>query len=155
MKTLLILLVLTLSLCACSTKKTVQNETASADFVALTLSKAAENAHTDLAMLAKLRGQGIDILLPPLDPSLEKPISLSWTGEAGGALKEICLALGYKYKEMGTASGQSLSVVVYGLNTPAHEILEDISWQVEPQAKVKIDPFERSITLARTQKAVR
>ncbi len=70
----------------------------------------------ELAMLAKLRGQGLKPLLLPSDPSLSQPVSIAWTGPAGGALKEICLQLGYRYQEMGAPSAQPLVVVVRGMN---------------------------------------
>ena len=101
-------------------------------------------------MLARLRGQGMQPLLPPADPALNQPVSLDWTGEASGALREICLQLGYRYKEVGTPSAQSLTVVIYGLNRPAHELLEDIAWQIQPQGVVRVDPVNRVLTLART-----
>ena len=72
-------------------------------------------------MLAKLRGQGLQPLLPPADPSLSQPVSISWTGPAEGAVKEICLQLGYRYQEAGKPSAQILTVVVRGLNRPAHD----------------------------------
>jgi len=120
------------------------------DFVAVTLGDAAEQAHSELAMLAALRGQGLQPLLPPQDPALSKPVSVSWTGPANGAVKEICLQLGYRYQEMGTPSAQALSVVIRGLNRPAHELLEDIAWQIQPQAVVRVDAINRVITLAKT-----
>lgn len=123
------------------------------DFVALTLGQAAEEAHSDLAMLAKLRGQGLQPLLPPPDASLAERMSISWTGPAEGALKEVCLKAGYKYREVGTPSAQELSVVVHGLDKTAHELLEDIAWQIQPQAVLRVDPLNRQITLARTQGA--
>ena len=91
-------------------------------------------------------------LLPPPDPSLNKPVSVAWTGPAAGALKEICLQLGYRYEEMGSPSTQPLTVVVRGLNRPAHVLLEDIAWQIQPQAALRVDPISRVITLARTVK---
>jgi hypothetical protein len=126
-----------------------------ADFVAVTLGEAAEQAHGELAMLAKLRGQGLQPLLPPPDPSLEKLVSVSWTGEASGALKEICLQTGYRYQEMGAPSAESLVVVVHGLNRRAYDALEDIAWQIQPQAVLRVDPIGRVITLARTKKGGR
>lgn len=120
------------------------------DFVSQTLGEAAEQAHSDLAMLAKLRGQGVQPLLPPPAPDLMKETTISWTGPAAGALKEICLAVGYQYREFGTPSAQPLTVIVRGTNRVAYELLEDIAWQVQPQAMVKVDPFNRVITLART-----
>lgn len=104
-------------------------------------------------MLAGLRGQGLQPLLPPADPSLNLPVSITWTGPADGALKEICLQLGYRYKEMGTPSAQVLTVVVRGLNRPAHELLEDIAWQIQPRGVVRIDPVNRVLTLAGTPEA--
>ena len=41
-------------------------------------------------------------------------------------------------------------MVVRGLNRPAHVLLEDIAWQVQPQAILQVDPIGRVITLART-----
>ena len=122
-----------------------------ADFVAVTLGEAAEQAHSELAMLAKLRGQGLVPLLPQPDPSLDALISVSWTGPAAGALNEICLQTGYRYQEMGSPSTQALVVVVHGLNRRAHHVLEDIAWQIQPQAVVRVDPIARVITLARTK----
>ena len=116
----------------------------------VTLGDAAQIAHGELAMLAKLRGQGLQPLLPPADPSLSQPVSISWTGPAEGAVKEICLQLGYRYQEAGKPSAQILTVVVRGLNRPAHVLLEDIAWQVQPQAVLRVDPIGRVITLART-----
>ena len=151
MKKVCLLLMCCLAVAACA-KKTEAPATSPADFVAVTLGDAAETAHSELAMLAKLRGQGLQPLLPPSDPSLSQPVSIAWTGPAGGALKEICLQLGYRYQEMGAPSAQPLVVVVRGMNRPAHVLLEDIAWQVQPQAVVRVDPISRVITLARTSK---
>ena len=137
-------------LAGCAGKKPTQDPTNPADFVTVTLGDAAQIAHGELAMLAKLRGQGLQPLLPPADPSLSQPVSISWTGPAEGAVKEICLQLGYRYQETGKPTAQMLTVVVRGLNRPAHVLLEDIAWQVQPQAVVRVDPIGRSITLART-----
>ena len=151
MKKVCLLLMCCLAATACA-KKAETPATSPADFVAVTLGDAAETAHSELAMLAKLRGQGLKPLLPPSDPSLSQPVSIAWTGPAGGALKEICLQLGYRYQEMGAPSAQPLVVVVRGMNRPAHVLLEDIAWQVQPQAVVRVDPISRVITLARTSK---
>ena len=132
----------------------VKQQSASADFVAVTLGQAAEEAHSDLAMLARLRGQGLQPLLPPPDASLAEKTSISWTGPAEGALKQICLNIGYKYRETGTPSAQELSVVVHGLDKTAQELLEDIAWQIQPQAVLRVDPLNRQITLVRTQEAL-
>lgn len=131
-----------------------KQQSAPADFVAITLGQAAEEAHSDLAMLARLRGQGLQPLLPPPDASLAEKTSISWTGPAEGALKQICLNIGYKYRETGTPSAQELSVVVHGLDKTAQELLEDIAWQIQPQAVLRVDPLNRQITLARTQEAI-
>lgn len=131
-----------------------QQQSAPADFVAITLGQAAEEAHSDLAMLARLRGQGLQPLLPPPDASLAEKTSISWTGPAEGALKQICLKIGYKYRETGTPSVQELSVIVHGLDKTAQELLEDIAWQIQPQAVLRVDPLNRQITLARTQEAL-
>jgi hypothetical protein len=149
MKNVLLMLCCCLSFVACA-KKTPPVP-APDDFVAVTLGEAAEQAHGELAMLAKLRGQGLQPLLPPPDPSLEKLISVSWTGPADGALKEICLQTGYRYQEMGAPSAQALVVVVRGLSRRAYDVLEDIAWQIQPQAVVRVDPIGRVITLARTK----
>ena len=61
--------------------------------------------------------------------------------------------MGYRYQELGSPSPQALMVVVRGLNRPAHMLLEDIAWQVQPQAVLRVDPIGRVITLARTSKA--
>ena len=139
-----------LLLAGCAKKGEVAAPASPGDFVAVTLGDAAEVAHSELAMLAKLRGQGLQPLLPPADPVLSQPVSISCTGPAEGALKEICLQLGYRYQETGKPTAQVLTVVVRGLNRPAHVLLEDIAWQVQPQAVVRVDPIGRSITLART-----
>ena len=152
-RTIVLLLCCCLPLAACAKKADPPSVSNPADFVAVTLGGAAEQAHGELAMLAKLRGQGLHPLLPPADPSLEKPVTVAWAGPAAGALKEICLQLGYRYEEIGSPSAQSLTVVVRGLNRPAHVLLEDIAWQVQPQAVVSVDPINRIITLARTIKA--
>ena len=119
----------------------------------LRLGRLRNRPHGELAMLARLRGQGLQPLLPPADPSLAQPVSIDWTGEASGALKAICLQLGYRYKEAGSPSAQALTVVVRGLNRPAHELLEDIAWQIQPQAVVRVDSVNRVLTLARTSGA--
>ena len=136
-----------LAACAPRQKEAV---TTPADFVAVSLGDAAEKAHGELAMLAKLRGQGIQPLLPPPDPSLAAPVAISWTGPAMGALKEICLKVGYRYQEVGTPSAQELIVVVQGSDRSAYSLIEDIAWQVQPQAVVRVDPFNRIIPLARS-----
>ncbi len=149
-KTLLMLSCLALAACA---QKAAPPVPPSVDFVSATLGQAAEQAHGELAMLARLRGQGLQPLLPPADPSLNLPVSLAWTGEASGALKEICLQLGYRYRETGAPSAQAMPIVVRGLNRPAHELLEDIAWQIQPQAVVRVDPVNRVLTLASTSGA--
>ena len=138
-----------LALAACA-EKAAPPVPPSVDFVSATLGQAAEQAHGELAMLARLRGQGLQPLLPPTDPSLNQPVTITWTGPADGALKEICLQLGYRYKEAGTPTAQVMTVVVRGLNRPAHELLEDIAWQIQPQGMVRVDPVNRVLTLART-----
>lgn len=143
------LLMCCLSLAACA-PKTSPPVPDSVDFVSATLGQAAEQAHGELAMLARLRGQGMQPLLPPADPSLNLPVSLAWTGEASGALKAICLQLGYRYRETGAPSAQTMPIVVHGLNRPAHELLEDIAWQIQPQAVLRVDPVNRVLTLAGT-----
>jgi hypothetical protein len=149
MKNHLLLLLLCCSLASACAKQS-QPVSSPADFVAVTLGAAAEQAHSELAMLAMLRGQGLQPLLPPPDPSLEQLISVSWTGPADGALKEIALQIGYRYQEMGSPSAQALVVVIHGLNRRAHHVLEDIAWQIQPLAVVRVDPIGRVITLART-----
>lgn len=58
-----------LALVGCAGKKPVpQTPQARHDFVAVTLGDAAQTAHGELAMLAKLRGRGLQPLLPPADP---------------------------------------------------------------------------------------
>jgi len=148
-----VLIVCLLLFAGCAKKTVDQGAIQPADFVATTLGQAAESAHSELAMLAKLRGQGLQPLLLPADPALNQPVSISWTGPADGALKEICLNVGYRYQELGSPSAQPLMVVVRGLNRPAHVLLEDIAWQVQPQAALRVDPIGRVVTLARTTKA--
>jgi hypothetical protein len=140
-----------LPLAAC-TEKAKAPAASPVDFVAATLGEAAEQAHSELAMLAQLRGQGVKPLLPAPHPSLDKQVSVSWTGPASGVLKDICLQLGYRYRESGAPSTQALTVVVYGLRRPAYAIIEDIAWQIQPQGSVLVDPVSRVITLARTAK---
>ena len=150
MKTVFLLLCCLVA-AACA-QKTELPSSSPADFVAVTLGGAAETAHSELAMLAKLRGQGMQPLLPPPDPSLQETVSIAWTGSAVGALKEICLQLGYRYQEIGRPSAQPLVVVVRGTNSQAYRLLEDIAWQIQPQAVLRIDPIGRIITLARSSK---
>ena len=149
-KTLLIVSCLALAACA---EKAAPPVPPSVDFVTATLGQAAEQAHGELAMLARLRGQGMQPMLPPADPSLAQPVSIDGTGEASGALKAICLQLGYRYRDTGAPSAQTLTIVVHGLNRPAHELLEDIAWQIQPQAVVRVDPVNRVLTLAGTSGA--
>lgn len=130
--------------------RTVSPAEAPPDFVALTLGQAAEQAHSELAMLAKLRGQGLEPLLPPPDPALSQNITIAWTGPASGALQQICLSVGYRYREIGKPGVQPLTVVVQGTNRPAYTLIEDIAWQVQPNARVQIDPITRTISLAGT-----
>lgn len=153
MKKALVLLCCGLLLAGCASRK-AQQQTSPADFVAVTLGSAAEVAHSELAMLAKLRGQGVQPILPPPDPSLSFPVSVSWTGPAAGVLKEICLKTGYRYHEVGTPSAQDLVVVVHGTDRPAYNLIEDVAWQVQPQAVVRVDPFNRILTLARSSNNV-
>lgn len=149
-----LLLCACLTCVACSKKQTLTIEENPTDYVAVVLGEAAEQAHSELAILAKVRGKGIEPLLPPSNPSLNQDISIAWTGSANGAIKEICLQIGYRYEETGTPSAQTLSVVVHGLDSPAYKLLEDIAWQIQPQALLKIDPINRTITLARTMEVV-
>ena len=143
----LLLCAAVLAACAPRPKEPV---TAPADFVAVSLGNAAEKAHGELALLAKVRGQGIQPLLPAPDPALDAPVAIAWTGPASGALKEICLKVGYRYQEMGTPSAQELIVVLQASDRSAHSLIEDVAWQVQPQAVVRVDPFNRIITLARS-----
>lgn len=43
-----------------------------------------------------------------------------------------------------------MPIVVHGLNHPAHELLEDIAWQIQPKAVVRVDAVNRVLTLAKT-----
>ncbi len=149
MQKIAVLLTCCFFICACA-KKPAPSTDSPTDFVSVTLGKAAEQAHGELAMLAKLRGQGMQPLLPPPDPTLAEHISIAWTGTASGALKEICLQIGYRYEEMGTPSAQAMTVIVRGLNRPAHKVIEDIAWQIQPQAVIRIDPISKTVTLAKT-----
>lgn len=115
--------------------------------------QAAEEAHSDLAALASLRGKGLTPMLPPADPALAARMSITWTGPANEAIKQICLQTGYKYREIGSPSAQELAVIVNGLDRPCHELLEDVAWQIQPQGVLHVDPINRVITLARTQGA--
>ena len=138
-------------LCGCAAAKQKATPAQSpADFVAVTLGQAAEKAHGDLAMLAKLRGEGVQPLLPPPDPSLNVPVTVAWTGPADGILKAVCLKVGYRYQEMGRPSAQPLMVVVQGTDRPAYSVIEDVAWQVQPQATVRVDVVNRILTLGRT-----
>ncbi len=150
LKNIVFLFGASLFLMACAQKSTVYIKEVPTDFVVATLGDAAEQAHSELAMLAKLRGQGLEPLLPPPDPSLEQEISITWTGVASGALKEICLQIGYRYKETGSPSTQPLLVLVRGLNRPAYALIEDIAWQIQPHGVIRIDPITKTLTLART-----
>jgi hypothetical protein len=122
------------------------------DFVKKALGGAAETAHGELAMLARLRGEGLQPLLPPPDPALAERIDISWSGPADGALKQICLQVGYRFRAVGTPSAQPLVVIVRGTDRAAYALIEDIAWQVQPQAIVQVDSIGRIITLARTIK---
>lgn len=121
-----------------------------ADFVAVTLGAAAEKAHGDLALLAKLRGEGIRPILPPPDPALALPVSVSWTGPAADVLKEICLKVGYRFHETGWPGAGDLVVIVQGNDRPAHALIEDVAWQVQPGAAVRVDVINRTISLVRS-----
>jgi hypothetical protein len=101
-------------------------------------------------MLAKLRGEGLQPLLPPPDPALAQRVDISWSGPADGALKQICLQVGYRFRALGTPSAQALVVIVRGTDRAAYSLIEDIAWQVQPQAVVQVDPIGRIITLANT-----
>lgn len=139
-----------LMLIGCRAKEVPMAEQQPVDVVAVTLSEVAEMAHAELAMLAKLRGQGLEPLLPSPDPALNKIIAVSWTGPAEGILKEICLKLGYRYKEIGTPSGQPLIVVVHGLLCSAYSLLIDIAWQIQPRAIIQVNSIQKVIILSRT-----
>ena len=84
------------------------------------------------------------------DAVLSGSFRLRSKGRASGALKEICLHVGYRYRETGSPSAQAMPIVVHGLNRPAHELLEDIAWQIQPQAVLRVDPVNRVMTLAKT-----
>lgn len=143
---------LVLSVTSCAAKKSrMENALDSrANIVALTLGQAAERAHGELAMLAKLRGQGMEPLVTPPAPELQQPVTIAWTGPASGAIQQICLSIGYRYRELGTPTARPVTVVVRGTNRQAYDVLEDIAWQIQPQAAVKVDPFNRVLTLATT-----
>lgn len=140
------LLIMLLLLPACSTKNKVVQAYSTQEFVTQNLGKAVENAHSELATLANLRGQGIQPLIPPPDPNLSFPIKISWTGSAEGILKELCLQVGYRFNKVGEL-GMDLPVVVYAENVPAYQLMEEIARQVEPQAYVKVDTISSIITL--------
>lgn len=143
-------LILMTAACAAKKSQTVDSADTRANIVALTLGQAAEQAHGDLAMLAKLRGQGMEPLLSPPSPELQQPVTIAWTGPASGVIQQICLSIGYRYRELGTPNARPVTVVVRGTNRQAYDVLEDIAWQIQPQAAVKVDPFNRVLTLATT-----
>lgn len=143
-------MVLTISV-GCS-KKDITITGTTQDFVAKELGQAVENAHSELATLSALRGQGVQVLIPPPDPKLSKKIDVHWTGSAREILENICLSVGYKFQIIGYST-QELPVVVYGKNTEAYELLEDIALQIEPMAVLKVDTISEIITLAYPSKA--
>lgn len=69
-----------------------------------------------------------------------------WHGQGRWKVQQV----GYRYQEVGRPSAQTMTVVVRGQNRPAYELLEDIAWQAQPLAFVRVDPINRTITLART-----
>ncbi len=88
MKKICLLLMCCLAATACA-KKTENPATSPADFVAVTLGDAAETAHSELAMLAKLRGQGLKPLLPPHHPRSAEPGTTAWRGRADVAVVAV------------------------------------------------------------------
>ncbi len=146
---MLILTVLVFCLPACSSKNNMLRATnlSTHDFVAKQLGQAVEKAHSELATLSELRGRGVEVDIPPPDPRLAKKISLNWTGSAKEALKTICLDIGYAYREIGSTSHE-ITIVVYGKNIPAYQLLEDIALQIKQRAFVKVDSISQIITLA-------
>ncbi len=134
-------------LTACSSKKAVV-EHREPDFVEIQLGQAAEHAHADLAMLAKLKGEGMQPLLPAPSPDLEQLVTIAWTGPVKNALETICLKIGYKYKEIGNIPAQPVTIVIRGTDRKAYDLLEDIAWQTHPRAALRVDPINQVLTLA-------
>ncbi len=131
---------------ACASKNPMPEQAQTSDFVLQELGQAIENAHSELSTLSELRGKGVEVLLPPPDSKLAIKMTTNWTTTANEALKDICLAVGYSYKEIGYTAHE-LPVVVYAKDTSAYELLEDISLQVQAKAMVKIDTISQTISL--------
>ena len=145
----LLLVALSMSVgCSNKSSQTTSDATATSDMVQQTLGLASEEAHANLAMLAKLRGKGAIPILPAPDTTLDSKVTINWTGPANEALKTICLQVGYKYIETGRKRAQELPVVVNGSNRSAYDIIEDIAWQIQPNAVVRVDSIKKTLTLA-------
>ncbi len=147
---LLIIMALFLTACSAKNKNSDQNlfqNLSTQDFVARQLGQAVEKAHSELATLSELRGHGVEVKIPPPDPRLDKKININWTGSVKEILKDICLDIGYAYREIGSTSYE-IPVVVYGKNVSAYSLLEDIASQIRLSAQVKVDTISQIITLA-------
>ncbi len=140
------IVLLLIFLTGCGAKKEMQ--VVGPNWVEIQLGQAAEHAHADLAMLAKLKGQGMQPLLPTPSPDLEQLVTIAWTGPVKGALETICLKIGYKYREIGNIPAQSATIIIKGTNRKAYDLLEDIAWQTHPRAALRVDAINRVLTLA-------
>ncbi len=150
---LFIFLLVPLVLAGCAgnkQKKELAQQSELSQHVQSVLGQAAEESHANLAMLARLRGKGITPVLPPPDPALGSKLTVSWTGPADEILKEICLQVGYKYREVGRKRAQTTPVVVKAFDVPAYDIIEDVAWQVQPHLAVRVNTVDKSISLSGT-----
>lgn len=118
------------------------------EVVGRTLSRAAEESHANLALIAKLRSTGMTLpTLPPSDDALRMGITMHFTGPASTALAGIALHVKYQFVENGRERALELPVIIDVADKQVYSVLEDIAWQIYPQAEIRLDTVGRVITL--------
>jgi hypothetical protein len=113
------------------------------------LTRAVADSRADLGTLARVRGGGESPpKLPPADAALSREFTMTWTGPADTAVKEVCRLVDYRFEENGRKRVQYPSVVVTVTNRAAYYVLEDLSWQVRPHYVLSVDTARRVVTLS-------
>jgi hypothetical protein len=116
--------------------------------VAQTLHRASEDTQKALSMLARTRGSAEKAVLPSPDAALMREVSISWTGPADTALRELALKAGYSFVENGKRRAEAPPVTVNASSKSIYSLFEDIAWQVQPLCVLQINTQARTISLS-------
>ena len=131
----------------CSARQEAPAIDEAAAFVDRRLMDAGDAIARDLALLAGSRSLAGSPAAPALGSPLAEPLSLHWDGPLEGALTQVCALAGLKLAIAGRPPDMAPQVHVRTAQRPCRDILEDLSRQAGPCARLSVDAQTRLVRL--------